>query len=86
MSEHIIGSLMTFCYTVCYFPQIIKTVKTKQAKDLSVEWIALALCGHVFGIVYASFSANNLWLYVSYIAGVCCTTTLLILCKKYGKY
>ena len=86
MLEHIVGSLMTICYTICYFPQIYKTLKTKQAKDLSVEWIALALCGHVFGIVYASFGTNNLWLYVSYVTGAICTTVLLILCRKYGKH
>ena len=84
MYEHLVGSLMTVCYTICYFPQIYKTVKTKQAKDLSVEWIALALCGHIFGTLYASFSTENVWLYVSYLGGVFCTTTLLILCKKYG--
>jgi hypothetical protein len=84
MYEHIAGSLMTICYTICYFPQIYKTLKTKQAKDLSTEWIALSLGGHIFGIIYAFFSVNNIWLYVSYLAGIFCTTTLLILCKKYG--
>jgi uncharacterized protein with PQ loop repeat len=84
MHEHLAGSLMTVCYTICYFPQIYKTLKTKQAKDLSVEWIALSLCGHIFGITYASFGVNNIWLYVSYLSGIFCTSTLLILCKKYG--
>jgi uncharacterized protein with PQ loop repeat len=29
------GLLMTFCYLVCTLPQIIKTLKTKSAKDIS---------------------------------------------------
>jgi uncharacterized protein with PQ loop repeat len=79
------GIAMTFCYLVCGIPQIIKTFKTKSAKDLSLGTIALTSAGHSFAIVYGLFGSNNFWTFVCYIGGLTTTTTMCFLWMKYGR-
>jgi uncharacterized protein with PQ loop repeat len=79
------GLLMTFCYLVCTLPQIIKTLKTKSAKDISAGSLGLAVAGHMFAIVYATFGSNNIWVFVCSLGGLLAAVTMLILWNKYGK-
>ena len=79
------GLLMTFCYLFCTVPQIIKTIKTKSAKDISVGSLGLAVSGHTFSIVYATFGSNNIWVFVCALGGLLSAVTMLILWSKYGK-
>jgi uncharacterized protein with PQ loop repeat len=79
------GLLMTFCYLVCTIPQIIKTIKTKSAKDISVGSLGLVVSGHIFSIVYATFGSNNVWVFVCALGGLLSAITMLILWNKYGK-
>jgi uncharacterized protein with PQ loop repeat len=44
------GLLMIFCYLVCNIPQIIKTIKTKFAKDLSVGSLGLIVSSPSFNL------------------------------------
>jgi MtN3 and saliva related transmembrane protein len=79
------GLLMTFCYLICTLPQIIKTYKTKSAKDLSVGSLGLVVSGHMFSIVYATFGSNNIWVFVCALGGLLSSVTMLILWSKCGK-
>jgi uncharacterized protein with PQ loop repeat len=79
------GLLMTFCYLVCTIPQIIKTIKTKSAKDISAGSLGLVVSGHIFSIVYATFGSNNIWVFVCALGGLLSAITMLILWNKYGK-
>ena len=79
------GILMTFCYLFCGVPQIIKTFKTKSAKDISIGSVGLAAAGHAFAIVYASFGHNNFWTFVCYFGGLSTAATMLYLWIRYGK-
>jgi uncharacterized protein with PQ loop repeat len=79
------GLLMTFCYLFCTIPQIIKTIKTKSAKDISVGSLGLVVSGHMFSIIYATFGSNNIWVFICALGGLLLTTTMLILWNKYGK-
>ena len=76
---------MTFSYLFCSIPQIIKIIKTKSAKDLSVGFLGLSVAGHTFASIYASFGANNIWAFVCYAGGLISSIVLLILWNKYGK-
>jgi uncharacterized protein with PQ loop repeat len=82
---HVSGLLMTFCYLVCTIPQIIKTIKTKSAKDISAGSLGLVVSGHIFSIVYATFGSNNIWVFVCALGGLLSAVTMLILWSKYGK-
>jgi len=79
------GLLMTFCYLICTIPQIIKTYKTKSAKDISAGSLGLVVSGHIFSIVYATFGSNNIWVFVCALGGLISSVIMLILWSKYGK-
>lgn len=79
------GIIMTFCYLFCSVPQIIKIIKTKSAKDISVGFLGLSIAGHSFATVYACFGANNIWAFVCYGGGLLSCLVLLYLWNKYGK-
>jgi uncharacterized protein with PQ loop repeat len=79
------GLLMTFCYLICTVPQIIKTYKTKSAKDISAGSLGLVVSGHIFSIVYATFGSNNIWVFVCALGGLISSVIMLILWSKYGK-
>jgi len=54
----------TFCYLggiisiVKVTPQIIKFFKTKSAKDLSIIFIMLGICGGIFLLIYEPMLSN----------------------------
>lgn len=79
------GILMTICYLLCNIPQIIKIIKTKSAKDISVGFIWLSIAGHSFATIYASFGINNIWIFVCYGGGLLSCLILLVLWHLYGK-
>jgi len=76
---------MAFCYLFCTIPQIFKTIKTKSAKDIAVGSLGLAVLGHTFSMVYATFGSNNIWVFVCASGGLLSAVTMLILWNKYGK-
>ena len=55
-----IGMTAAILTTVAFFPQVIKTVKTKSTDDLSWTWLILMIagvfCWLVYGICLQSFS------------------------------
>jgi len=70
---------------ICTVPQIIKTYKTKSAKDISAGSLGLVVSGHIFSIVYATFGSNNIWVFVCALGGLISSVIMLILWSKYGK-
>jgi uncharacterized protein with PQ loop repeat len=79
------GVLMTFFYLVCGIPQIIKTFRTKSAKDISIGTVALSAAGHSFATIYALYGTNNFWTFVCYFGGLATAITMFILWLKYGR-
>lgn len=79
------GLLMTFCYLICTIPQIIKIIKTKSAKDISIGSLGLVISGHILSIVYATFGSDNIWAFVCAMGGLLSATIMIILFSKYGK-
>lgn len=79
------GILMTVCYLLCTVPQIVKTIRTKSAKDISIGTLGLTICGHIFAAVYGTFGNNNFWTFVCYIGGLLSSGTMIYLWNKYGR-
>lgn len=79
------GVLMTTCYLMCGIPQIIKTIKTKSVKDISVWSLSLAAAGHTFASIYGTFGHNNFWTFVCYFGGLSTAFTMLVLWYIYKK-
>ena len=79
------GILMTICYLFCSVPQIIKIIKTKSAKDISIGFLGLSTAGHIFATVYASFGNNNVWTFICCSGSMVSSSMLVILWNKYSE-
>ena len=56
MLENILLTIVTICTFISYFPQIIKSLKTKQAEDLSIGswilWVISSLSYTLYALIY----------------------------------
>ena len=48
----IIGMLAAFCTTVSFIPQVVKTIKTRQTKDISLSMYVIFTAGILFWLIY----------------------------------
>jgi MtN3 and saliva related transmembrane protein len=78
ISGLIAGSLTTFSY----LPQLLKALKTKSTRDLSVYWLAALTLGLVFWIAYGYFISSFPVIFFNVIL-IIITIWLLILKFKY---
>ena len=81
----IIGWVYTICFAICYIPQIVKSLKTKNVNDISVSLFILSLLGYISAIIYTlSDIGFNLILITNYIFGAICSLLMIIifLCYK----
>lgn len=56
MSLELVGYLGRFLIAVALTPQLIKTWKTKSAKDLSFLWTTISLIGLILYSIYAAIN------------------------------
>lgn len=56
MSLELVGYLGGFLIAVALAPQLIKTWKTKSAKDLSLLWTTISLIGLILYGIYAAIN------------------------------
>ena len=68
------GQLLFF---VCYLPQVIKTYRTKEAKDLSFLMYILCIMAYCCMIIY-SIHLKDLILLLGYGGGFICSALLVI--------
>jgi MtN3 and saliva related transmembrane protein len=54
MVLEIVGYLGGFLIAIALLPQIIKTLRTKSAKDLSMLWTLVLLIGLLLYVIYAT--------------------------------
>jgi len=57
MTLEVIGYLGGFLIVVALAPQLVKTWKTKSAKDLSLLWTSISLIGLVLYGIYAAINS-----------------------------
>lgn len=56
MAQEFIGYLGGFLIAVALAPQLIKTYKTKSAKDISLLWTTISLIGLILYGIYAAMN------------------------------
>lgn len=62
MLENLLLAIVSICTFLSYFPQIIKSLKTKQAQDLSIwSWILWVLSSIAYTL-YAILCTNSFML------------------------
>lgn len=79
------GILMALCFMFCYVPQIVKIIKTKSAKDVSLSLIFMCMGGYAFGLLYMFLTTFALWIFLNYTFGLVMSSVLVYICFKYKK-
>lgn len=77
--DQMLGHIATILFSVMIIPQIIKTYRTKEIKDVSVGTYILCLIANIIALIYASLIVQ--WpLIIKYIIGILETIIYLGLC------
>ena len=83
--KEIAGMLMTFCFMFCYIPQIVKIIRNKSSRDVSLALVVMSLCGYISGMVYLFLSSFGIWWFVNYCTGLVMCSILIWAWFKYRK-
>lgn len=79
----IIGLVAGACTTISFLPQVIKTIKTKETKDISLPMYILLATGIFLWIIYGILIGSLPVLLANAISFVL-ATIILVLKIKYG--
>ena len=87
MIEHILGFIYNFCFVSCYWPQIIKSWRTKSVEDVSVSLFIISVIGYIAAAGYAiSKFGFDFWLLFNYtFSGISAIIMVMIYCKYRNK-
>jgi MtN3 and saliva related transmembrane protein len=80
----IVGLAAGVCTSAAAIPQIVTTVKTKQAKDISPVMFAVLLAGNCLWVYYG-VAKSDLPIILTNLVTVVLDITMLVLKYKYGK-
>jgi len=78
----IIGFSAAICTTIAFLPQLIKTVKTRKADDISIYMYFLLVAGILLWLTYGLLM-NAPPIIAANLVGLCLVLTILILKIKY---
>lgn len=81
-----LGFVYTFCFVVCYWPQIIKSIKTKSVEDVSLSLFLLSIIGYISAITYTLLKIGfDFWLLVNYTLSLVGAIVMVTIYFKYKK-
>ncbi|MBU0457194.1 MAG: SemiSWEET transporter [Nanoarchaeota archaeon] len=78
----LLGLLAAACTTISFLPQAIKTIKTKQTKDLSLIMYTILTIGIILWLIYGFF-IKDLPIILANGITLIFSVTILILIIKY---
>lgn len=82
----LLGFTYTFCFVVCYWPQIIKSIKTKSVEDVSLSLFLLSIIGYISAITYTLLKIGlDFWLLTNYTLSLIGAIVMVIIYFKYKK-
>ena len=73
----IIGFIAAFCTTVSFIPQIIKLIKTKQVRDISLFMYIVLLIGILLWLIYGIFIKDNPVIIANVLGSIFCFIILI---------
>ncbi len=76
--SQILGWTATFLFTVCYIPQIIKTIRTKTVDGLSFFLLFISFIANIIAFWYASLIGQRP-LQIKYALGLVFLTICIVL-------
>lgn len=83
-TEEILGIGAGICTSVSMLPQIIKTIKTKEAEEVALGMLLTLLAGLIMWIVYG-FMKHDIPIIATNIFSLLLNLTMIGLRMKYGK-
>lgn len=83
MNPQVIGFIAATCTTISFLPQVVKSWKTRETKDLSLPMCALLTAGIAMWLVYGILRSDPPVIIANIISGLF-TGSLLFLKIKYG--
>jgi len=78
----ILGLIAAFCTTVSFIPQALKTIRTKETKDLSLTMYSVLTTGIFFWLVYGIL-LHNIPIILANSVTIVFTLTILIQIIRY---
>ncbi|MDF2569103.1 MAG: hypothetical protein K0R55_707 [Sporomusa sp.] len=70
-----VGSLAGILTTVSFFPQVVKTIKSKSAGDFSTAWIIMMTTGVFFWMIYGYY-INSMPVFFANVVTLACMSVL----------
>ncbi len=72
MIETILGITYNACFISCYWPQIIKSIRTKSVEDVSIHLFTLSIVGYTSAIFYTLLRVgfDFFWLFNYVVSGI----------------
>ena len=84
--ETILGLVYNLCFIGCYWPQIIKSWKTKKVEDVSVSLYFLSVLGYMCATSYAVLRFGlDFWLLSNYILSGLSASFMIYIFFKFKK-
>jgi uncharacterized protein with PQ loop repeat len=82
--KQVSGILLSVCFAIAYFPQIIRMIRNKSSKDVSLGMLILNLVGYSSGLIYITTNEiARFWVMVNYVSGICMTILTVFFWKYY---
>ena len=78
------GILLSVCFAIAYFPQIIRMIRNKSSKDVSLGMLILNLVGYSSGLIYVTTNEiARFWVVTNYTSGIIMTILTVFFWKYY---
>lgn len=75
---HYVGFVAAFFTTVSFFPQVLRTIKTKHTKDLSMGMYSLLSIGIALWLVYGLWLKSGPIIVANFISLIFCLIILVM--------
>ena len=82
----VLGFIYTFCFVICYWPQIIKSIVTGSVEDSSLPLFVLSVIGYLAALVYTIDRFGwDFWYVTNYSLSLFSAIVMIFVYVKYKK-
>lgn len=84
--ENTLGLIYNVCFISCFWPQMIKSIRTKSVEDMSIMLCYLSIVGYIAALSYALLKFGfDLLLCANYILSGISVCAMICIYHKYKK-
>ena len=79
-----LGLIYASCFALCFIPQIVKTIITKDVDNVSVSVYYICLLGYVCALSYTLLKVGlDLWLQINFVLSGVASAVMIFVYHKY---